>query len=217
MLTGRVSTITSAASIDAGSGKYVELGPVSYTGGIKVYSTYLQDSWKLAPTLTLTGGLRWDVQTPFVPTTGAMSAVTMESVCGVSGMGDGGLYSKCNFNNPGATGGAVPEYVNLKKGTEGYKTDWNNLAPSASVAWRPNVQDGFLRTLLGDPDQATVRSGYSVSYERQGLTRFTTLYRRKPWGQYPADPQRECRAGTSGRIVARPPLAVEPPVLRSVQ
>lgn len=176
VLTGRVASINSAATIDAATGKYVERGPISYTGGIKVYSTFLQDSWKPTATLTLTGGLRWDLQTPFVPTTSAMSAVTMASICGTSGMGDGGMYSRCNFLHPGASGGAVPEYVQLQKGTEGYKTDWNNLAPSASVAWRPNAQSGFLRTLFGDPDQATVRAGYSVSYERQGLTRFTDLY-----------------------------------------
>jgi hypothetical protein len=38
------------------------------------------------------------------------------------------------------------------------------------------VESGFLRTLLGDPSQATLRAGYSEAYERQGLTRFTDLY-----------------------------------------
>jgi hypothetical protein len=180
VLTGRVASIGSVATIDAATGKYVELGPISYRGGIKVYSAYAQDSWKPKPTLTLTGGIRWDVQTPFVPSTSAMSAVTMASVCGASGPGDGGLYSKCQFNTPGASGGAVPEYLQLKQGTEGYKIDWNNLAPSASIAWRPSLRSGFLRTLLGDPDQATVRAGYSVSFERQGLTRFTDLYGGNP-------------------------------------
>ena len=74
------------------------------------------------------------------------------------------------------SGGAVPEFIQLKKGTEGYKTDLNNFAPSASIAWRPDVQSGFLRALLGDPNQATVRAGYSEAYERQGLTVFTGLY-----------------------------------------
>ena len=54
--------------------------------------------------------------------------------------------------------------------------DLNNFAPSASVAWRPDVESGFLRALLGDPSQATLRAGYSEAYERQGLTRFTDLY-----------------------------------------
>ena len=175
VLTGRVSSIGSVATIDS-SGKYVERAPFTDTGGIKVYSAYVQDSWKPTSTLSLTGGLRWDVQTPFVPTTSALSSVTMASICGMSGMGDGGAYSRCNFMQPGSSGGATPEFINLKSGTEGYTTDWNNVAPSASVAWRPNVQSGFLRSLFGDPDQATVRAGYSVSYERQGLTRFTGLY-----------------------------------------
>ena len=73
-----------------------------------------------------------------------------------------------------------PEFIQLKAGTEGYKTDWNNIAPSASVAWRPNVQDGFLRTLLGNPEQATLRAGWSVAYERQGLSEFTGIYGPNP-------------------------------------
>jgi len=176
VLTGRVTSVNSTAVINPDSGKYEELGPTVYPGGYKLFGFFAQDSWRVTPALTLTGGLRWDVQTPFKPTTSTMSTVTIASICGQSGLGDGGMYSKCNFLAPGSTGGAYPEYIQLEEGTEGYNTDWNNLAPSASAAWRPNVQDGFLRTILGDPDQAVLRGGYSVAYERQGLTRFTSLY-----------------------------------------
>jgi Carboxypeptidase regulatory-like domain/TonB dependent receptor/TonB-dependent Receptor Plug Domain len=177
VLTGRVNEIRSQAVLDGGTGKYVELGPTILPGGIRVYGAFAQDSWKLKPTLTLTGGLRYEVQTPFAPSSSVMSAVTLESACGRAGLGDGGLYSKCNVLNPSAPlTGPLPEYIQLTKGTGGYKTDWNNVSPVVSVAWRPDVQSGFLRTLLGDPDQATVRAGYSVAYERQGLTRFTDLF-----------------------------------------
>ena len=175
VLTGRVASINSQAVLDA-SGQYVELGPSTLEGGINVYGAFAQDSWRLRPNVTLTAGLRYDIQTPFRPFSNVMSSVTMASVCGRSGLGDGGLYSKCNFNDPNASGGATPEFVLLEKGSEGYKTDLNNIAPSASIAWRPDVQSGFLRTLLGDPNQATVRAGYSEAYERQGLTVFTDLY-----------------------------------------
>ena len=107
VLTGRVASVTSQAVLDGDTGKYVELGADARSpGGIKVYGIFAQDSWRLQPNLTLTGGLRYDVQTPFAPITNVMSAVTMASVCGMSGLGDGGLYSKCNFLQPGATGGA---------------------------------------------------------------------------------------------------------------
>ena len=175
VLTGRVASVNSQAVLN-GSGKYVELGPSVLEGGIKVFGGFAQDTWKARPNLTLTGGLRWEVQTPFTPFTSVMSAVTMPSICGVSGMGDGGPYSRCNVLKPGATGGATPEFIQLKEGTNGYNTDWNNFAPSVSMAWRPNVRNGIGRALLGDPDQATIRGGYSVSYERQGLNVFTNLY-----------------------------------------
>ena len=105
-----------------------------------------------------------------------MSAVTPESVCGRSGLGDGGDYSRCNFLQPGALNGVTPQYILLEQGTQGYKTDLNNVAPSVSIAWRPDVQGGFMRALLGDPNQATLRAGYSEAYDRQGLTTFTGLY-----------------------------------------
>ena len=175
VLTGRVSQVNSQAVLDE-SGKYVELAPSTLPGGIRVYGMFAQDSWKLRPNLTLTGGIRYDVQTPFVPSTSVMSSVTMASICGPSGQGDGGTYSRCNFLSPGASGGPSSQYILLEEGSQGYKTDWDNFAPSASIAWRPDVQEGFMRAILGDPNQATVRAGYSEAYERQGLTVFTTLY-----------------------------------------
>jgi len=180
LLTGRVISVTGQAALDAKTNKYVAFGPRTQQGRIRVYGVFAQDSWRVTPTLTLSGGLRWDVQTPFVALNDIMSAVTLESVCGMSGLGAGGLYSKCNFLKPGASGGKTPEFIQLKRGTQGYKTDWNNLAPSVSVAWRPNVKGGFLRTLLGDPDQATIRAGWSVAYERQGMSQFTGVYGSNP-------------------------------------
>jgi hypothetical protein len=174
-LTGRVTSVGSQAVLDA-SGKYVELGPVTQEGGINVYGSFVQDSWRLKRNITLTGGLRYDVQTPFKPFSDVLSTVSMASACGVSGVGDGGLYSKCNFLKPGATGGATPVFEQLKEGTQGYKKDMNNFAPSVGIAWRPDVQDGFLRTLLGDPNQATLRAGYSEAYDRQALTTLIGVY-----------------------------------------
>jgi len=176
VLTGRVASVTSTAVLQGDTGQYQELGPITLEGGYRVFGSFVQDTWRVTPTLTLTGGLRYDVTTPFVPSTSVMSAVTMESICGRSGVGDGGTYSRCNFLSPGSLSGPRPQFILLEEGSEGYKTDVNNFAPSASVAWRPNVQSGFMRPILGDPDQATLRAGYSEAYDRQGLTRFTTLY-----------------------------------------
>jgi hypothetical protein len=176
VLTGRVASVTSTAVLDGATGQYVELGPQTLEGSYKNFGSFIQNTWRVTPALTLSGGLRYDVATPFTPSSSVMSAVTMASICGMSGPGAGGIYSRCTFLSPGASGGPAPEYIQLEKGTQGYRTDRNNFAPSASIAWRPNAQSGFLRALLGDPDQATLRAGYSEAYDRQGLTRFTGLY-----------------------------------------
>ena len=180
LLTGRVSSVTGQAALDPATNQYVAFGPRRREGTITMPSLFFQDSWRATPTLTVNLGVRWDLQLPYTPVNDIMSTVTLDSICGMSGLGDGGTFSKCNFNSPGTNSGVVPEFVQYTRGTRGYETDWNNVAPSVGVAWRPNVQDGWLRTLLGDPDQATLRAGYSVSYERQGMGEFKGTFGANP-------------------------------------
>jgi hypothetical protein len=181
LLTGRVTSVTGQAALDPTTLRYVAFAPRRREGRMDTHSLFVQDSWRVSDTLTLNGGLRWEVQLPFTAVNDVMSTVTMEDVCGISGLGDGGTYSKCNFNKPGAAGGkATPEFRQLSAGTRGYKTDWNNLAPNVGIAWRPNVQAGVLRKLLGDPDRAVVRIGYSVAYDRVGMSDFTSQYGANP-------------------------------------
>ncbi|MDA1307015.1 MAG: TonB-dependent receptor, partial [Acidobacteria bacterium] len=182
LLTGRVISITGQAMLDPNTNKYVAFGDRTRQGRIDMYSAFAQDSWRVTPTLTLTAGLRWDVQLPFVAVNDVMTAVTMDDVCGISGIGTNTtIYNRCNFFQPGANSGKQQvEYALLTKGTQGYSTDWNNLAPNLSVAWRPNVQGGWLRTLLGNPDQATLRAGLSVAYERRGMAEFVNIYGANP-------------------------------------
>ena len=176
LLTGRVEAVGGQAALDAETNKYVAFGPRRREGYINMLSGFAQDSWRMTPTLTLNYGLRYDLQLPFTAKNDIMSAVTMESVCGMSGTGPGGTFGKCNFTAVGDQGGATPEFIQYSKGTRGYETDYNNFSPNVSVAWRPNVQDGFLRSILGDPEQATFRAGWSVAYERQGMSQFTGVF-----------------------------------------
>src|SRR5215471_2585558 len=156
MLTGRVSAVTGQAALDPETNTYSYLGKRRRQGKLDNFSTYVQDSWRVNAGLTLNAGLRWDVQTPFAPLNDTMSIATLPSMCGISGLGDGGLYSSCNFFKPGSTGGQTPVFEQFTTGQAGYHTDWNNVAPNVGVAWRPRVEHGWLRTLLGDPESATL-------------------------------------------------------------
>jgi hypothetical protein len=179
-LTGRITTVSNQVVLDPETNQYVPNIARRREGAVSVWSAYAQDSWRMTPTLTLSAGVRYDLQTPFSSGNDTMSAVTFESVCGQSGFGESTTpYNKCDFFGRRDTG-LVPEYVQYTGGTKGYNTDYNNVAPSVSLAWRPNVQSGWLRTILGDPETATLRGGYSVSFERQGLGTLTGIYGGNP-------------------------------------
>ena len=120
---------------------------------------------------------------PFTPADDTWSMASLEDACGMSGLGQGPEGRPCNIFNPSARSGqAIPDYDHFAPGRSAHKTNWLDFAPTAGVAWRPNVQDGFLRTLLGDPDQATLRAGYALSYNQERIDRFTANAGDNPGG-----------------------------------
>ena len=184
LLTGRVSGVNGTSRVDATTGQYVYLGGTQQRLRQHVFGAYVQDQWRMTPGLTLNLGLRWEVALPFQPTTPTYSATTLADLCGVSGIGSGPEGRECNIFKPGLLGAptATPQYTLYVDQTRAFKTEWHNLAPNVGVAWRPLVKDGWLRSILGDPEQATIRGGYSVSFNRERIDRFTGNYGANPGG-----------------------------------
>jgi len=180
LLTGRVTSIGGDIRLNEATNEYDYLGLRTQRGQLNEFGFFLQDSWRVSPTLTLNGGVRWQLQLPFSALNDVFSMARLDDICGISGLGDGPGGRGCNLFNPQASGGKLPEYVRYDRGNPGYNTDYNNFAPNVGVAWRPNVQGGFLRTLLGDPEQATLRAGFSVAYNRQGMEDFMGVYASNP-------------------------------------
>jgi hypothetical protein len=189
ILTGRLTAVGGTARLDANTGEYVYLGNLYQRSRLSSFALYAQDSWRRSPTVTLNYGLRWDLQRPFTGLTNTWSTVSLEDICGASGIGSGTGGRECNLFKPGdVPGGAsyVPTYEPFTTGARGYRTDWNNFSPNIGIAWRPSVQGGVLRTLLGDPEQATVRAAYSLNYSLERMDRFTGLYGSNPGGSITA-------------------------------
>lgn len=174
LLTGRVASINGTARLDSATGKYVYNGDLARKSRQDSYSAFVQDSWRVSPTLTLNGGLRWDLHMPFTPADNTWSLATIEDICGISGVGNGVGGRGCNLFTPNASGGQlIPTFDRFEPGRPAHKTNWTDFAPNVGVAWRPDVQGGWLRTLLGDPEQATLRAGYGLSYNQERIDRFT--------------------------------------------
>ena len=183
ILTGRVTSIPGTARLDSATGKYVFLGDLARKSEQSSFSAFISDQWRATPTLTISGGVRWDLHNPFTPADETWSLATIEDICGISGTGDGPGDRGCNIFNPQAQSGAlIPAYDHFDPGVPAHKTNWFDFAPNVGVAWRPNVQSGWLKALLGDPEQAVVRAGYALSYNQERIDRFTANAGSNPGG-----------------------------------
>ncbi len=183
ILTGRVTSIPGTARLDSATGKYVFLGDLARKSRQSSFSAFISDQWRATPTLTISGGVRWDLHNPFTPADETWSLATIEDICGISGTGDGPGDRGCNIFNPRAQSGAlIPAYDHFDAGVPAHKTNWFDFAPNVGVAWRPNVQSGWLKALLGDPEQAVVRAGYALSYNQERIDRFTANAGANPGG-----------------------------------
>jgi len=209
ILTGRVSQVTGTYVLtDDGTYQYID--ERWQKGGMDEIGLFMSDSWRLRPDLTLTAGLRYEIQLPFKPATSGWSRLEDPAmVYGLSGEG--------NLFNPGSMTGTTPIFVQYETGDHAYNTDWNNLAPSVGVAWRPNLGSGILASILSE--EPVFRGGYSVSYDRYGTGDFTARF-----GANPGSTRAGTRSlalgnlGTDGLpVLLREPGRLGPPVAPTLE
>jgi len=183
LLTGRVSSI--GRSVAYNGQNYGSIPQIDEARQYE-FGFFAQDSWKVAPTLTVTMGLRFEVQQPYQETQQAYSSVSYASVWGISGVG--------NLFNPNASGGVSPTY---DKYNSNYYNTPHFLAPSVGLAWQLPAVGGPLGILFGrETGKSVLRAGYGISTIRdagqfmsygdtnQGLTFDTSV---SPSNAYAAD------------------------------
>ncbi len=170
MLTGRITTLTGEARINPAGDKYVPLGLSRAEGRIREFNFYLADSWRMTPTLTVSGGLRYVMQNPFYPTNNSYTTVTEEGLYGVSGVG--------NLFKPGTLTGTRPGFVAYPKGTYAYNPDRNNFAPSLGFAWQlPASENAIGRLIFGaEQGDSVFRAGGAMAFQRPGMSDFTGVF-----------------------------------------
>lgn len=185
VLTGRITQIAGNARIDEASGKYVYQGSATQRGTMLESDFFVQDQWRLRPNLTINYGVRYVLQGAFQAANSLYSFATVADAFGVSGLsgtcdGDEPTASTCNIFKPGTLPGTKGVYQQLTKGTKAYDLDMNNIAPSIGINWTPSSDSGFLKRVMGDPGQFSIRGGWSRSFNRNGLSDFTGVYNGNP-------------------------------------
>jgi hypothetical protein len=164
ILTGRISAINADAVLDEKTNQYQYLAAQVRRGRQREWGFFGQDSWRATPNLTLTGGLRYELQLPFSVQNGIYTTTTPGGLFGISGPG--------NLFKPNTQAGSATQFVQFNNGDAAYNTDKNNFAPSVGFAWTLPAKSGWLKRFLGEAGQTVIRGGYSVAYERQGSGTF---------------------------------------------
>ncbi|HMG34246.1 MAG TPA: TonB-dependent receptor [Blastocatellia bacterium] len=166
-LTGRMNGINSSASLDETTQTYGFI-PFTERNHQNEYAYYAQDTWKVLPTLTLSYGLRWEIDPSPLNDNLIYTRPGIAGVFGVSG--NGNLFKPSVISNS-------PTFFRLLDPSEkGYRTRHQDFAPSFGFAWSPSFREGILHKIFGNGDQTVFRGGYSIAYTREGFNGFTSIF-----------------------------------------
>jgi hypothetical protein len=199
-LIGRVSAVSAGAFPDE-SGTFRTLGDQIQRAQQEEYGMFAQDTWKFRSNITLTGGIRWEVQKAPVAENNGYSKTTYPELFGVSGLN--------NYFKPGTLTGAQTVFTACDKGCAAYKTDYGNFAPSVGFTWSPTVKGGFLHPLFGDAGQSVFRGGFSLAYVREGTNVLLSILGSNPGGGAGVDASRSTTLGNLpvGTLLRNGPLS----------
>jgi hypothetical protein len=212
VLTGRVSGLTAEARLDESTDEYRLLGQSVQRARLHDFGLFFADTWRWRTNVTLNLGLRYELQLPFYPLNNSYSTATLDDVCGVSGVNPATV---CNLFQPGVMPGRTPQFIQYNKGDHAYDTDTNNFAPNVGLAWTLGGKSGFLGRIFGrEEGDSVLRAGYSLSYNRPGMSTFTGEIDDNPGVQIDASRDQTLgNLGTPGSVLLRNQAQLGPPTI----
>jgi hypothetical protein len=164
-LLGMVTEVDAQYNFDKTGKPLAQGAPVVRRYAEDSYEFYVQDAWKVKPTLTLTLGLRYSLFSPpwetngleVVPSINLSQWFNLRAQDQVNGIG---AYAdpSVSFQLGGPANGGKPGY---------YSWDYKNLAPRFAFAWSPRPAGGLLNALFGE-GKSSIRGGASIVYDRAG-------------------------------------------------
>lgn len=136
---------------------------------------FIQDAWKARSNLTLTYGLRWELNTPQFDAGNRIQGfrpgqATTIYPCVLSTADP--LVSTFNSNDCSPTGPAhsvfplglvIPGDRGVPQGIT--NTYGKSFAPRLGLAWAPNAGKGLLHGIFGDQGRSSVRAGWGMFYD----------------------------------------------------
>ena len=152
ILTGRINSVSGQFPYNASTNQYIHsLGAYNLDELTKAWGVFLQDSYRMRPTLTLNYGLRWDFTWADKDLTNLYHSATPGNIFGPSGV--------WNEFNPGSFKGTNSPV--LTQISQPYNNWFVAPQPAFGIAWNPHGGSGLLGRLLGG-DNSVIRAGYSL-------------------------------------------------------
>lgn len=129
------------------------------------FETYVQDTWRALPNLTLSYGLRYSYFGVPWEQNGLQTVSTVNI--------DQWFAQRVSNMGQGIPADASPLISFIPAGKANHQASWYhptpyNFAPRLSVAYSPNVDSGLLHKLFGSSGQSAIRAGFGMFYERMG-------------------------------------------------
>ncbi|MCW5981786.1 MAG: TonB-dependent receptor [Bryobacteraceae bacterium] len=126
---------------------------------------YVQDVWRVRPSLTVTVGLNYSFQTPPKERLGRFTIASFADTGAFVNAGD-----FLNAKRIAAERGQIlnPNFGFVPVGAAGrevFDVDWGNIGPRAGMAWNPSFTSGLLGKVFGD-HKTVIRGGFGIVYDR---------------------------------------------------
>jgi len=134
---------------------------------LRMYEFFVQDSWRLNSSLTLTYGLGYGWQTT------PQELHQQQTLIANHDAGDQILDTTAYFKAKAAAAASGQFYnptlsyipVNNSGRNNVFNVDYGNIAPRLSLAWNPGFSSGGLGHLFGNK-KTVLRAGYGIGYDR---------------------------------------------------
>jgi len=134
---------------------------------LRMYEFFVQDTWRMTPSLTLTYGLGYGWQTTPHELNNQQTLIANHDA------GDSILNTTEYFKQKAAAAAngdffnPTLSYIPVAKSgrSDVFNVDYGNIAPRVSAAWNPDSRSGLLGHLLG-AKKTVVRVGYGIGYDR---------------------------------------------------
>jgi hypothetical protein len=145
------------------AGNLAGFGPLTAEMRWDHFDIGVRDTWRISPTLTLTGGLTLKIETPLEEKDGKqaffVNANTGEPIDPTEEIRQkiAAAHQGNTFNTPFA-------YVPRSSLNRGIYPTLVDPSPTIAIAWSPSFKDGFLGSIFGD-QKTVLRGGYALLWD----------------------------------------------------